>query len=178
MTWLALLRGVNVGGKRVAMADLRAMASEMGFDRPRTLLQSGNLVFEGRNVPAASLERRLQAGLRDAIGVESEIFVRTAAEWRDVLAANPFPEEAKRDPSHLLVMCLRTTPTPKQVRAAREAIVGRERIAVVGRQAYLLYPDGIGRSKLTGAIVERALGSPGTMRNWNTATKVAVLADS
>jgi uncharacterized protein (DUF1697 family) len=177
MTWLALLRGVNVGGKRVMMADLRAMLDAMGFERVRTLLQSGNLVFDGKKASAASLERRLQTRLRDTIGIESEIFVRTAHEWGEVLAANPFPAEAERDPSHLLVMCLRTAPTPAQIRAAREAIVGRERIAVVGRQAYLLYPDGIGRSKLTGAIVERALGSPGTMRNWNTATKLAALAD-
>lgn len=176
MTWLLLLRGVNVGGKRVAMSDLREMLSGMGFDRPRSLLQSGNLLFEAPSSKPAPLERRIQQQLLKSLQLESEIFVRTVREWNEAIAANPYPDEAASDPAHLVMMCLRAEPTASALDALRAAIVGRERVEVIGRQAYFVYPDGIGRSKLTNAVIERRLGGHGTARNWNTVLKLAAAA--
>jgi uncharacterized protein (DUF1697 family) len=173
-TYIALLRGINVGGhKKVAMSDLRALAVDLGFANPRSILQSGNLVFEGDRKPPAEIETLIGDAVREQLDVESDIFVRTAAEWRKVVGANPFGAEATRDPGHLLVMCLRRAPKAVEVASLRAAIVGPERVEAVGREAYFVYPAGVGTSRLTHVIIERTLGTRGTARNWNTVRKLA-----
>ena len=87
----------------------------------------------------------------------------------------PFPDEAKSDPGHLLVIFLKGSVTAKAVQALQEAVKGREVIRPGGRELYITYPDGIGRSKLTGALIERKLGARGTGRNWNTVMKLQAL---
>ncbi len=176
--YLALLRAINVGGRnRVGMADLRELVAELGFTDPRTLLQTGNLVFRGASRSAARLEVTLEKEVGRRLGVETDIFVRTVAEWDKVMDGNPFPKEAERDPAHLLVMALKEAPGKTRVADLRGAIRGRETVEVVGRQAYLVYPDGIGRSKLTIALIEKKLGTRGTARNWNTVQKLAELME-
>ena len=174
---IALLRAVNVAGKNlVAMAALRSLFEELGFSRVSTLLQSGNVVFDGGKRGGDALESKLEKATAERLGVRVDFMVRTAAEWSAVVAANPFAEEARRDPGHLLVMCLKAAPAPGAVEALRAAIKGPERVAVVERDAYLVYPDGVGRSKLTTALLEGKLGTRGTGRNWNTVQKLAALA--
>jgi uncharacterized protein (DUF1697 family) len=176
-TWIALLRAVNVGGhNRVAMADLGALLADLGCTNPRSLLQSGNLVFGSSGRAGQSLEARLEAGARERLQLDTEFLVRTAAEWDALVAGNPFPAEAKNDPGHLLVMCLKGSPARSAVTALERAIPGRERVRVSGREAYLVYPDGVGRSRLTAALIERHLGTTGTARNWNTVLKLQALA--
>ncbi|MGF6230404.1 uncharacterized protein (DUF1697 family) [Inquilinus ginsengisoli] len=173
-TWIALLRAVNLAGHApIRMADLRALAAEIGLAEPRTLLQSGNLVFEGKG-PAGALERTLEEALKQHLGLGTEVFVRSAADWAGLIARNPFPEEAESDPSHLVLLPLKQA--PKAVAALQAGIVGREQVRTDGRHAYITYPDGIGRSKLTMAAIEKKLGTSGTGRNWNTVLKLAALA--
>ena len=175
---IALLRGINVGGnKLVAMAGLRALFEELGCTAVKSLLQSGNVVFESAKTGAA-LERWLQARIASRLEVECELFVRTAKEWMAIVANNPFPEEAKRDPARLIAMALRDAPSAAAVKALQAAIKGPERIRAEGRQAYLVYPNGQGTSKLTNAVIERLLDTRGTARNWNTVLKLAALAKS
>ena len=97
------------------------------------------------------------------------------AEWEKIVARKPFPEEAKKDPSHLVVVFLKTAPPAKRVEALRAAIVGPEIICCDGKQLYVVYPAGMGRSKLTGALIEKKLDSRGTARNWNTVLKLLAL---
>ena len=176
--YIGLLRAINLGAhNKIAMADLRQLLVDLKFDEPRTLLLSGNIVF-GSAQSAAMLERVLQDATAKQLGVTTEYFVRTAKEWKALMAANPFPDDARRDPSHLLMMCLKDAPPPAAVKALQAAIRGREVVKTKGRQAYFLYPDGIGRSKLTIAVIERLLGTRGTARNWNTVTKLGALAES
>jgi len=158
------------------MADLRAMMAEMGYGDVQTLLQSGNVVFrvEGKVAPA-ELERVLEHAVEQRLGLRSDVHVRTGAEWASVVAKNPFPEEAVRDPGHLLVLFLKEAPPARGVQALRAAITGRERVQVVGRQAYLVYPDGVGRSRVTSVVLDKHLGGRGTARNWNTVLKLAAL---
>lgn len=173
-TYIALLRGVNVGGSRkIAMAELRSFAADIGLQEPSTLLQSGNLVFAAEGREPQALERVIEREAVARLGLTTAFFVRTASEWRDVVAGNPFPDEALGDPSHLLVLFLRKTPRSSEVHALEQVIQGHEVVRAVGRQIYAVYPDGIGRSKLTNAIFERTLGSPCTGRNWNTVSKLA-----
>jgi uncharacterized protein (DUF1697 family) len=108
--------------------------------------------------------------------LRTEFFVRTAAEWQTVIARNPFTDEATNDPVHLLVMVHKDAIAAAKVAALRAAITGPERVEAAGRQTYIVYPAGIGRSKLTTSRIEGTLGSRGTGRNWNTVLKLADLA--
>lgn len=177
--YIALLRGINVGGhKQVAMAALRTLVTRLGLRDARTLLQSGNLVFHCEGRTPAQLERALEAETGRHLGVDVAYFVRTAREWGAVMARNPFSAAAHRDPSRLVVMALRDEPAARRVAALRAGITGRETIRAEGRHLYLVYPDGMGRSKLTHALIERTLDTLATGRNWNTVTKLADLAAS
>jgi len=174
---LALLRGINVGGHRqVAMADLRGLLTQLGFVDPRSLLQSGNLVFGSNARTGAHLERLLEAEAAKRLALQTEFFVRSAPEWKAVVAHNPFREEAERDPGHLVVMFLKDAPRVEDVKALQATITGPEVVRAHGRQAYIVYPNGIGRSRLTNALIERKLGTRGTGRNWNTVTRLGALA--
>ena len=176
-TYIGLLRAINLGAyNKIKMADLRQLLVDLGLEDPKTLLLSGNVVFGAASRPTAGLERLLQNATARHLGVTTEFFVRTAKEWDAVVAANPFRADAKRDPGHLVVMCLKDAPPPAAVKALQSAIVGREVVKARGPQAYVVYPDGMGRSKLTITLIERMLGTRGTARNWNTVMKVRALA--
>lgn len=175
--YIGLFRAVNLGGgTQVPMDRLRLLLKEIGLENGRTLLQSGNVVFRSRSKAEPTLERTLAQAVFQKMGVRTEAFVRSAEAWRLVIAGNPFGREADDDPSHLLVMALRDPPAEERWRALAAAIPGRERVHGSGRHAYLVYPDGIGRSRFTAARIESQLGTVGTARNWNTVTKLAELA--
>ena len=172
----ALLRAVNVGGTGlVAMADLRAEAEKIGLKNARTLLQSGNLVFEAGSKSPAAVEKLLEAACAKAFNLTNGIYVRTASEIDAVLARNPFAKEAKDDPGHLHVLFMREAAPAAAFKALQAAIKGRERVHGDDRHAYIVYPDGAGASKLTSAVIVRHLGTPGTARNWNTVNKLAAM---
>ena len=177
--FIALLRAVNLAGlNKVGMAALRDLVSDLGFDEPKTLLQSGNVVFSGRARSSAALESSLEKAAASQLGVTTDFFVRTAEEWKKIIAANPFPKEANSDPGHLLMVCLKDAPARKRAAELTAATPGREIVRVKGRQAYVIYPDGVGRSKLTMALIEKKLGTRGTARNWNTVLKLGRAADA
>ena len=177
MKHVALLRAVNLPGhNKIGMADLKALVVGLGFEDAQTLLQSGNIVFTVGAKSTASLEQALERAAVKTLGLETDFLVRTAKEWQAIVDANPFPSEAKDDPSHLLAVILRDDVSAANVGALQNAIVGREVVRAKGRCAYIVYPDGIGRSKLTTAIIEKKLGTRGTARNWNTVLKLQTLA--
>jgi len=174
---IALVRGINVGGHAMlAMADLREAIAALGFRDVRTLLQSGNVVFAGGGRGGAALEAQLEKETLKRFALRTAFLVRSPREWADVIARNPFPDEAKRDPGHLQVMFLKTAPAAPAVEALRAGVTGPEIIRAGERHLYITYPDGMGRSKLTGALIEKKLGTTGTARNWNTVLKLAALA--
>ena len=175
--YVALLRAVNVGGRNlIAMGDLRALLESIGYSNVRTLLQSGNVVFESTDAAGSSLERRLETETDKAFKASVAYCVRTAAEWKGVVARNPFPREAKRDPARLVLVCLKAAPSREQLTALRAAVRGPETVEMVGRELYAVYPNGQGTSKLTNAVIESKLQTRGTARNWNTVLKLAALA--
>ena len=176
-TYIALLRAINLGShNKIAMADLRAMLEQSGCSEAKTLLLSGNAVFKSRLSSMAKIEQLLEAASTTHLKVTTDYFVRSAAEWQDIIAANPFPKAAKTDPARLIMMCLRAAPTAEQVKTLRAAIKGRETVETDGRHAYFIYPDGMGHSKLTIGVIEKSLGTRGTARNWNTVLKLGDLA--
>jgi uncharacterized protein (DUF1697 family) len=172
MLHVALLRGINLAGRRsVAMADLRAFAETLGLAEVRTLLNSGNLVFGSTGQSSAELEQRFEAESEKHLGFRTDFHVRSATELHAMIKDNPFPREAKRDPARLIVFFLKKAPGGKAIVTLQEAITGRERVLGQGRHAFIYYPDGQGRSKLTLTMIDKAIGV-GTGRNWNTVTKL------
>jgi uncharacterized protein (DUF1697 family) len=157
------------------MSDLRDMLTSLGFEDARSLLQSGNLIF--RSKPRAKLEQLLESEAQKRLGVDAAFFVRTAEEMRAIVANNPFRDEAKSDPGYLIVLFLKDEVSATAVKALQDAIKGREVIRAVGRNAYVVYPDGVGRSKLTNAVIEKKLGTRATGRNWNTVLKLEAITN-
>jgi uncharacterized protein (DUF1697 family) len=175
-TFVTVLRAINIGAhNRIKMADLRAMLEKIGLEDAQTLLVSGNAVFRSPAASSAKLEQLLEQASTKHLGVTTDYFVRSAKEWQAIIDANPFPKEAKGDPGHLLMMCLRDAPSAAAVTALQAAIKGRELVRAHGRHAYFVYPDGVGASKLSITMIEKALGTRGTARNWNTVLKLAEL---
>jgi uncharacterized protein (DUF1697 family) len=175
-SYVALLRAVNVAGKSLAMSALRDYAAALGLADPRTLLQSGNLIFRSTGKRPAELEMLLEREAEKRLGVTTDFVVRSSKELTSIIANNPFPAAARRDPARLLVIFLRDEPPADAIAALRKGIVGPESIAGDARQLYIVYPDGIGRSKLTTSLIEKRIATRGTGRNWNTLVKLAAAA--
>ena len=171
-THIALLRAVNVGGRKLVMAELKALFESLGFTGVRTVLQSGNIIFDGRETPGPALEAVLEAETEKRLKLRTDYLVRTPEEWSAVVHNNPFQREAEDDPSHLLVLPLKSAPATSAIAALQAAIQGRETIRAMGRELYAYYPDGIGKSKLTISLIERKLNTRCTGRNWNTVMKI------
>ena len=153
------------------MADLRELMTTLGLAEPQTLLQSGNVVFRSDATPG-QLEVQLERAAAKRLGLQTDFFVRTAKEWRTIIDGNPFPKEAKADPSHVLAVVLKDEVDAATVAALQKTITGRELVRAKGRCLYVVYADGIGRSRLTSAVIEKRLGTRGTGRNWNTVLKL------
>ena len=171
---VALLRAVNLGGHNaVSMARLCDALAAIGLADPRSLLQSGNLLFRSGAASTRSLEQLLEKEIDARLGLRTDFFVRTRREWAAIIDANPFEAEAARDPAHLVLVTAKDAVNPADVQALQAAIPGRERVAAGERHAYAVYPDGMGRSRLTTALIEKKLGTRVTARNWNTVLKLA-----
>ncbi len=167
-TFISLIRGINVGGnKMVRMEDLRAIHESLGFKSVRTLLQSGNVVFTA----ARADPKKIEAAIEKKLKMNVSVVVRTADELREAIRRNPFPLEG-RNPGWLLVMFLAAEP-----KGELGPIPPPEEAHLSGRELYLYYGNGAGRSKLTGAVLEKKLGVAGTSRNWNTVNKLLALAE-
>lgn len=178
MKYVALLRAVNVGGRKVTMKELKEEAEKLGYTNARTLVASGNLVFDTKRTPDAKLESTLEAAIEKTFGLFSEVMVRNPDEWAAIIKANPFPKKAKDDPAHLVCVVCKDKPDAIAIDAwfkgFREKYDKGEQLKVSGREIYIDYGPSIGQSKL---ILPKKLVT-GTARNWNTVLKLqAMLLD-
>ena len=165
-----LLRAVNVGGRKVLMADLKRVAADAGFDAPTTLLASGNVLF-GTALAPAEAARVLEAAILKEIGVATDVMVRDRAELEAVMAANPFTRQAHDTPASLMAMFLTGDPQGEIASLAPACVLGEE-IRPGPGCLYIWFPKGAGVSKLSNAVIERRLKVRGTARNWNTVGKL------
>lgn len=172
-SWVALLRGINVGGhRRVAMADLQAVVEETGAEEVQTYLQSGNVVFRSGDRPGALIED-LERRVAERLDLDVCVLLRAG---RELAAIVGNPLAAKRDPTTLHVTFLAAKPDPARVRDLDPLAGAPDEFQVVGSEVFLFCSDGYGRSRLTNAFFEKRLGCPATTRNWRTATALAELA--
>ena len=153
------------------MAGLKTFFEELGVTDVKTLLQSGNVVFREKSRSNSQLETLFEKEAGKRLQLECDFFVRSPEDLKRVVKNNPFPREAESDPSHLLVLFLKTAAEQKHIDDLAAAIVGPERVEGVGRETYIYYGEGMGRSRLTNAVIEKRIGRA-TARNWNTVRKV------
>ena len=172
---IALLRAVNVGGRKVLKDDLLGLAKDLGFDDAKTLLASGNLVLWGKGGADADIEKRLEDGLEKRMGLRTDFMVRSTVELKAIIAANPFPDLVKARPSHLVVNFLKHPIPAGDIAVLRAAITGRERVEGGGKQLYVDFIDGIGESMLDRDWKKTKKAPVGTVRNWNTVMKLAAM---
>jgi len=183
-THIALLRGINVGGRnKVAMADLRALATSLGYADVTTYIQSGNLLFSATGAGTDRLASTLADAIAGGLGVSPSVIVITREELAQVIAANPYPDEPS--PTCVHAVFYQGEPGAEVTERVAAAAAGvqakgsRDEAMVIGRVMYLRTPDGFGRSDLSQALLARSRGpvAGGTARNWATVTKLLALCD-
>lgn len=174
-TYAALLRAVNLGARnKVSMADLRALFEALGAEDVQTYVQSGNVVFKSPSAEkelGTAIERRL---IRD-LGLDVSVLLRSKAQLAKVVAGNPFSDAGA---TSLHVTFLAETPARARVRELDPAPHAPDDFRVAGREIYLNFPNGYGRSKLNNAYFEKRLEVAATTRNWRTVTALAELASA
>ena len=177
LRYIALLRGVNVGGRnKLPMADLRAIFTEAGCAAVQTYIQSGNVVFEAAPGLAESLPEIVTAAIQRRFGFESAVVIRTGEELRQVVASNPF--DTTGDPRLLHVAFLGEAPSDEAVARLDPERSPQDAFVVRGRHVYLHYPNGVAGSKLTNEYLAAQLGTASTMRNWRTVLTLLEMVES
>ena len=173
---IALLRGINVGGKnRLPMKDLAALFVDAGCDDVRTYIQSGNVLFRTEPTAGEDIASIISASLLSRFGYRVPVITRTAREFQESVRANPFVEAgAAADKLH--VIFLAELPDGARVAALDPNRSPADEFAVRGREVYLHCPHGLARTKLTNSYFDSRLATTGTTRNWRTVLKLLELA--
>jgi uncharacterized protein (DUF1697 family) len=175
-TYVALLRGINLGARRrVAMADLRTLLEGLGYDDVRTHLQSGNAVFRSGTRSATAVKKQLEKAFDDAYDFDVDVVVRSAAQLAKVVDTNPFDGVAT-DGARYLVTFLDRAPGRTWLADLDLADYEPEMVEVRGSEIYLWLPTGVHASRLARVVGDTKLHGTATSRNWNVVTKLAELA--
>lgn len=174
-TYVAFLRGVNVGGNQLKMDRLRAVCASLGFENARTYLQSGNVVFEAQG-SQAKVEKDLERKLAGETRLPVRVLVRSGAQLKQLIAKNPFLKTEAIDCARLHVTFLTEAPTLEALKQLAVLDAGPDEFRAAGTEIYLHCPTGYGRSKLSNNHLERFLSLAATTRNWNTVSTLAELA--
>jgi uncharacterized protein (DUF1697 family) len=176
--WVALLRGINVGGKNtLSMGTLRELLAGIGAGDVRTYLQSGNAVFTHEEADPLRLAADLEQRITEECGLTIACLVRTGADLRRVMESNPFPMEGV-NPSRFMVTFLSGPVPPDKLAAIDAAACAPDEFRPGKREIYAHFPNGVRNSKLAPLLTDRRLGLTASARNWNTVTKLVALSGS
>ena len=171
MRYVALLRAVNVGGAKLPMAELREVCAALGWQGVRTYIQSGNVVFDSDDAPAA-LEAALEAAVEQRFGFARPVIVRTAGQWAEYAAGSPFPAQQQTQPNYLLLGVAKAPVAVGAAQVLQARAAAGEEVRQAADALWIWFPDGSGVSKLTPAAIDKAAGSPVTTRNWRTVCRL------
>lgn len=175
---ISMLRGVNLGQHhRIKMEDLRLLYESLDLRDPRTYVQSGNVIFRTREKNSVKLAKKIQEAIDKKFGFRAEVVVRTIGEMRQSVAANPFRNRRDIEASKLLITFLAAEPAAEANATLRNLKVQREELHLIGRELYIYFPDGIGKSKVPWSSVEKLLKVTGTARNLNSVVKMLEMAE-
>jgi uncharacterized protein (DUF1697 family) len=176
---VSLLRGVNVGGhNKIKMEELKELYQSLGLLDAQTHVQSGNIAFRTKKCDLGRLSRRIEEAIEHNFGFRPSLIHRTTSDLRQVIAANPFAKRSGINPAKLLVFFLAEVPAAQACKNALAIPSGPEDLRLMGRELFIYFPDGQGRSKLPMPRIEKALETPCTGRNWNTVTKLLAIAEA
>ncbi len=175
---ISMLRGVNVGPRnRIKMDALRALYESLKFEDPRTYVQSGNVIFRTKEKNCPELAAKIQTAIQKNLGCCPDVILRTTKEMRSAVDANPFPERVKEEPGKVLVTFLADKP-PREGETNVANLKGfPEESHLNGRELYIYFPNGAGKSKLPWASVNKILKVTGTARNWNSVLAMLEIAE-
>lgn len=177
--FVSLFRGINVGGNRlVKMTDLKVLHETLGLRNVITYIQSGNVVFTSDDTDALYLQRDIENLFEEKFGFHSHVMVRSSSELQEIITKNPFQGQDNRESKWIAVIFLATPPDNSAQGALLDSYNGPEEIFILGKEVYIYYPEGIGRSKLTQTLLDKKLKTNGTARNWNTILKLQEVAES
>ncbi|MCE3198591.1 DUF1697 domain-containing protein [Paenibacillus sonchi] len=175
-TYIALLRGINVGGNKIIkMQALKAMFESLGYSRVRTYIQSGNVVFESNRAQAAELEAVISAAIRETFGFDVSVMSRSLEELEAVIAGNPFEPPAEEGYKRLYISFLAEAPSKEALEKLRPYEEGADKLHVAGKEMYTLYEVSASQSPLFKVQLDKLLGTSITARNWNTVNKLAAM---
>ena len=175
---ISMLRGVNVGGhNKVDMGALRRLYESLKFQDPRTYVQSGNVIFRSKEKIPPALAKKIQNAIERKFNCCPEIILRTADELRKAIAATPFPASRGLEPGKILLTFLNAEPGPEANATLLKLKNHPEEIHLKGRELYIYFPNGAGRSKLPWSSIAELLKTQGTARNWNSVTKLLEIAE-
>ena len=174
---ICMLRGVNLGKRRMKMEALRAMCEELGLEDPRTYVQSGNVVFRTKERNLEKLAKRIEEAIEKTFGFQSDTVLRTAAEMRDAIARNPFARRKEVVPGKLQVVFLAGEANDDVRKKIADIKDIPEEAVLSGREIFIYYPNGMARPKLNFAPIDRALKIGWTGRNWNTVTALLEMTE-
>lgn len=169
---VALLHSITIGGgRRLVMADWRAMLAAVGLDNPRTWVATGNALFDSEGATVAELEQRLEAAFAQSFGRRVDTIVKTATHWTRLVADNPFPDEAERDGTRLAVRVMREPLDQAALAGLLPYATQGERLAIAHGDLWVHFDQDPTRSRLANALTTKRLGV-GTVRNWNTVLRL------
>ncbi|CDX17956.1 conserved hypothetical protein [Mesorhizobium sp. ORS 3324] len=172
-TYVALLYSIVLGeGRRVVMSDLKAMAEGLGLKNVRTLVATGNLVFEARTTKIADLEQRLERAFEVAFGRHVDIIARSAEDWLRLAAGNPFPAESVDAGDQVAVRVMRQPVAGHAISGLQACAAEDEKVLLVGGDIWLVFSRERPSSRLLAAANHKRMGI-GTSRNWNTVRRLA-----
>jgi uncharacterized protein (DUF1697 family) len=175
--FVSLLRGINVGGHhKIRMDELKELYESLGFKDVVPYIQSGNVVFISDEAGPAQLRKQIEEGLEKKFGFHVEVIVRTSAELREIIDNNPFQGQQSKESKWVVVMFLVARPDETAQEDLLKTYVGPEELFIIGKEVYIYYTHGIGRSKLSHSLIEKKLKTLGTARNWNTILQLQKLS--
>lgn len=166
--FVSLFRSINVAGRVIRMDELKDLYASLGFKNVATYIQSGNVVCTADEDDAAQLPVRIEEGFSQKFGFHTNVLARTSAELNEIIVRTPFANQPEKEPKWVVVVFLASSPENTALDDLKKAYSGPEEFYLIGQELYVYYTNGIGRSKLTLAMIEKKLKTIGTARNWNT----------
>lgn len=177
MVYIALLRGINVGPhKRMKMEKLRASCEGLGFDKVKTFIQSGNVVFQAGKMSAAVVSKKLEERIVKDFGFLAEVIARTKDEMERVVKNNPLLKERGLDPAKFHVVFLSDKPEAEALQKLESLTLSPDKVRHSGKEIYFYFPNGVSGSSLWKHPLDRVLSVTATMRNWNTVNSLYEMA--
>jgi uncharacterized protein (DUF1697 family) len=172
-SFVSLFRGINVGGNNpVRMDDLKELHKSLGLQEVETYIQSGNVVFTSDEVDWTQIQKDIEDGFAQKFGFQVKVMVRTADEFNAMVENNPFQNQPIKESNRVIAMFLASHPISTAREDIQKTYSGPEEIHIAGQEAYIYYPEGMGRSKLSNTFLEKKLQTRGTARNWNTVLRL------